>query len=137
MLGGKVHKTDCRCDYCPDVSFGKKFYEVKACGNSGQTFIYEGRLEKDYEFSQTHELFYVVWRHRVDTSLVSTIADLKRELEANTLGYAICPFEFIYKLCKQKPPTPLNSKYGSSDSNPVYGSGYRISVSGLKEYWHA
>jgi hypothetical protein len=136
LVRGRVHKTDCRCDYCPDVSAESKFFEVKAAGNSGQTFIYAGRLEKDFEFSQANELWYVVWRHRVDTSQVETIQQLKQELQRNTLGYALCPFSFIYELCKQKPPTKLNSKYGGSDTNPLYGSGYRIAVSSLKEYWH-
>ena len=134
-VSGSIHKTDCRCDYCPDVSADGIYYEVKAAGNSRQTFIYEGRLERDFEFAKRNELFYFVWSHRVDTSTVSTIAELKERLGQQTKGFAIVPFEFIYKLCKMKPAEKLNSNYGNSILNPTYGAGYRISLSSLKDYW--
>ena len=93
------------------------------------------RLEKDWEFAKDHQLFYFVWSHQVSTTEVSTIAELKRCLARQTRGYAVCPFEFVYALCKQKPPTKINSKYGGSDSRATYGEGYRVNLGALKDFW--
>lgn len=134
LFQGTVHRTDSRCDYCPDVSACNKFYEVKAVGNSGQAFIYAGRLVKDIRFAEDHALYYCIWRHSVKTQLVNTVAELKAKLATSTLGYMLVPFSDVLMLCRASQVTKLNSKYGGSDSNPRYGSGYRISVSKLAQY---
>jgi hypothetical protein len=133
VFGGVVHKTDSRCDYCPDVSACNKFYEVKAVGNSGQAFIYAGRLVKDIKFAEQNDLYYCVWRHSVKTQLVSTVAELKAKLATSTLSYMVVPFSDVLMICRQSTLTKLNSKYGGSDSNPRYGSGYRIPVTKLAQ----
>ncbi len=94
-------------------------------------FIYKGRLEKDARFAVDNELYYCVWHHRVSTKLASTVAELKRMLVEKTVGYNIVPFDQIYRLCMASKLENLNSRYGSHNDSPVYGTGYRFKINKL------
>ena len=130
-FNGKRHRTDARCDYCPNVSNSEGYLEVKATGRSNQTLIYAGRLEKDLAFSNSNSLKYVIWSHSVATSQLDTVAQLRRKLAKSIRAVYVVPFLEIYRICKLVRETPLNSAYGHSDTNPIYGSGYRISLNQL------
>lgn len=132
FVGGKRFKTDSRADYCPDVFGLGAYFEVKSAGRSNQTFVYEGRLEKDRWFAKEHSLFYAVWHHAANTKLASTEADLQRLFLASLRSLIVVPFDTISVLAGRFGRTPLNSKYGHSDSNQLYGAGYRIPVSALR-----
>lgn len=144
---GSIHKTDCRCDYCPDISYGDpiQYLEVKACGNSNSVLIYEGRLLKDLQISKELSLTisYCVWKHSVETKTHNTARELIDALTQQTLAMYLIPLQSIKEICNKLPVIKLNSKYGSSDSNPTYGSGYRIPIKKLNQFisqepkkWH-
>lgn len=133
-VNGARHRTDSRCDYCPDVSNSDSFYEVKAVGRSKQVLIYRGRLQKDLIFASTHKLFYCIWHHSVLTTELETVLELKRSLlNSNPIAYVV-PFSEVYRVCKSIEVTPLNSKYGGSNSRAQYGSGYRVPISKFKDF---
>lgn len=131
LFGGRRHKTDCTKDYCPDVSVVERdlYLECKAAGLSRQTFIYAGRIERDRKFAAHHGLYYAIWHHRARTVLASTVSELQQLFLASMQCIYVVPFAVIDALCKS--PQKLNSKYGHSDTNPVYGSGYRIRLQDL------
>lgn len=131
---GVRHRTDSRCDYCPDVSSDAGYFEVKAVGLSKQMLVYAGRLEKDFEFCKSKNLWYYVWSHNVATNRVRTVAELKKMLSVSILASYVVPFMELYRICKESSITKMNSAYGHSDTNPVYGSGYRVSLSKLKGF---
>jgi hypothetical protein len=136
VLGGRRHKTDCQADYCPDISAGSDYYEVKAAGRTNQTFIYEGRLEKDNKFCNLgHSLYYFVWHHKLDTKQYygQSIHDLETGLLNSIVGQYRIRFQDIYKICKSKKAEKLNSQYGGPDKK-TYGAGYRINISEIKQY---
>jgi hypothetical protein len=141
LLGGEQHKTDARCDYCPDVSVllqnGRSYFEVKAVGRSKQAFVYAGRLVKDRRLAQLHPLTYILWGHTLATQDYETVAELLLDLPELTLGYYRIPFADFDRLLSSRPLEKLNSRYGGSTSNPLYGSGYRIHLSALKAYFCA
>lgn len=125
---GKEH----RCygaDYCPDVSVGDNYFECKAMGRTDQTLVYEGRLYKDIKFAEGHKLFYVIWKHRVDTLKHETVISLQFALLQSLEYCAVVPFDVIENYCLWTAPKRLNSNYGGK-KNPsslkLYGSGYRI-----------
>lgn len=126
VFGGKRCRCTGTADYCPDVKVGDIYIECKAMGNSNQTMIYDGRLEKDHVFAQSHNLFYAIWSHNVSTKSVDTVEDLQRKLLAGLEWCALIPFDQIDQICLWSKPGKLNSKYGGSQDNPLYGSGYRI-----------
>ena len=140
LLKGVRYRTDSRCEYCPDVTVlnqaGNKYFEVKAVGNTQQTFIYEGRLQKDLEFAQSHELYYVLWSHATNTSLCLDEYELMCWFLKCLKEVLIVPFSSMYEVAIKQPLTKLNSRYGHSDSNPVYGAGRRIPLKKIKEYVH-
>lgn len=132
LFGGRRHKTDSTCGYCPDVVRGTVYFECKAMGRSNQTFIYSGRLEKDREFAGEHWLGYVVWWHAVDTSRAETAGELRALMLSQLRGVFVVPFEAIDTIAAGKPVEPLNSKYGrSNEAGSLYGSGVRISSTEL------
>lgn len=132
FLRGHRHKTNSQADYCPDISlrwpFGGPLYlECKAVGRSRTAFVYKGRLERDYEFAQSHALGYVIWHHFVKTNDIETVEALHRELGANTLRFYIVPFHVVWELVADRQPEKLNSKYGRSHEYPGnYGMGYKL-----------
>jgi len=127
-------KTDSRCDYCPDVALSNSYLEVKAAGRSKQTFIYEGRLEKDRKFSETHVLSYVVWSHSISVHDFENVSSLVESLRNSIECFFLVPVGAVLEVCSELRLTKLNSKYGNSDSNDLYGSGYRIPLSKLKDF---
>lgn len=134
ILGGRRHKTSAGC-YCPDVSVGEEqFFESKAAGRNGQTFVYAGRLVKDRHFAFSgRRLSYVVWHHRANTLEVSTEGELRRLVLESTEAVYLVPFAEIDRVCLDRPAEPLNSAYGSTDRK-TYGSGHRIPVLFLKSW---
>lgn len=131
-FGGRRHKCTGLAEYCPDVSIDEKiFLECKAMGRSRQTFVYAGRLEKDRRFANEYELYYVIWHHKVDTTIATTVEELEMLILSKLQWVAVIPFDHVEQLCLRlrNGPTKLNSGYGSgygSPSNKLYGSGYRI-----------
>lgn len=134
LFNGKRHKTDSTCDYCPDVSVSGNFIECKAAGRTNQTFVYRGRLDHDWLFARDHPLFYCIWHHATDTKAHATAFSLCREFIATLRGLIVVPFWAFYSIARRRPCEKLNSKYGSSDSNPTYGAGYRVSFR-LLDQW--
>lgn len=134
LLGGQVHKTSSKANYCPDVSVGKFYFECKCAGRNKETFVYGGRLEKDREFAATRWLAYVIWHHTTDTTQPATVRDLRAMFLANVKSVYVVPFEVIDEICREKDEVPLNSAYGGSKDNPLYGSGYRIRLAELAEW---
>ncbi len=140
LLGGVRYRTDSRCDYCPDVTVGNRFFEVKAVGNTNYTFIYEGRLEKDLVFAQTHELYYVLWSHGTDTLLCEDEFELFSWFIHNLKEVLIVPFTSMYEVAQSQPLTKLNSNYGhcrdTATAKTLYGAGRRISLRKIKQQVH-
>lgn len=136
LLRGRRYKTDCRAEYCPDIGALDAYFECKTAGRSNQTFVYEGRLEKDRRFASEHPLFYVVWHHSANTLVAASSRDLQRLFLATLKQILVVPFGGIDQLAGKFGKTPLNSKYGHSDTNPIYGAGYRIPVSALLTVEH-
>ena len=134
LFGGRQHKTDSRCDYCPDISLPGGYLEVKACGRTNQTLVYEGRLEKDWKFSRSNRLWYCIWHHAADTFKHEFTSELAAEFIETLRSVFVVPFWFFYSVCRNRKCERLNSKYGRSDSNPTYGAGYRVNLS-LLDRW--
>jgi len=131
LLGGVRHKCSSQADYCPDVSVdlphGRVFVECKAAGRNRETFIYEGRLEKDRLFTADRPLFYCVVHHGTDTTQADTVEDLQRRFFRNLRCLYLVPFEVIDGLCRGREPEALNSGYGGTDRK-TYGSGFRLKL---------
>lgn len=133
-VGGRRHKTQCTCDYCPDVSRigdcgATEFFESKAAGLSNQTFIYAGRLAKDQKFVETgRSLTYVVWHHGAATLEASTVRELEQLVSLRMLAVYAVPFFEVLAICGSLNEEPLNSRYGHSRDQyrKTYGSGYRL-----------
>lgn len=141
LVGGRRHKNDSRCDYCPDVSVrtpaGLAYLESKAAGRNGETFVYSGRLEKDREFAKDHRLLYCVWHHRARTVEAATVGELQRLVLASLRSVALIPFAALDAYCRTLREEPLNSAYGKGHGGSqarVYGNGYRIRLSALKNF---
>lgn len=134
LVGGYRHKTDSRCDYCPDISLGDRYIECKAAGKTNQTFVYEGRLMKDWEFSRSNQLFYCIWHHNTKTTDHQFVSSLLTEFIASLKCVFIVPFWAFYSICRRRPCQRLNSRYGNSDRNPTYGAGYRVPLSLLDSF---
>jgi hypothetical protein len=145
------YRTDSRVSYCPDLALYHRlrrsckanfhlppvcFIEVKCVGLTRSTFVYASRLAKDESFTTVHDLHYLLFSHRLDTSVCHSTYDLQvgflRELQAVYLF----PFASIHAAACTVPATPLNSSYGHSNSNPVYGVGYRLPLRLLRQYPH-
>lgn len=140
VLGGFRHKTDSQADYCPDISRPKSigrgldFFECKAAGLSRQTFIYEGRLKKDRRFAKRFDLKYLIWHHTAKTKQARSVFELRSLLLQRIVCAYLVPFSVIDSICQGLSVEKLNSAYGHSDSNPVYGSGVRIPIKALEAY---
>jgi hypothetical protein len=135
LFGGKRHKTDSRCEYCPDVSRDDLFYfECKSVGKSKEALIYKGRLEKDKIFAEDNALYYVIWHHTTQTKHASTVCDLKSLFLYNLKSIYVVPFSKIYELCLNVKPTNMNRSYGNGDKNTVYRTGYRLKLSELDNW---
>lgn len=132
-IGGHRHKTDSRCDYCPDVSVGSMFFECKAVGLTNQMFIYAGRLNNDRLFAANHMLWYAVVHHRTSTKKWCTVKELETAVITSIRCIYLIPFSVVSAKCIKE--VPLNSKYGSSQSNKrLYGSGFRLPLSWFTEW---
>lgn len=131
LLRGRRYRTDSRCNYCPDVFALGAWFEVKAAGRNCETFVYAGRLEKDKVFARDRELYYVIWHHRANTLRAASREDLMRLFLMNLQAIYIVPFSRVIEVAEAVTATPLNSKYGKSDTNPIYGSGYRLPLKKL------
>jgi hypothetical protein len=130
FFNGHRYRTDCRSDYCPDVTAGGQFFEVKTVGKTNHTFIYEGRLKKDRKFYDAgNSLSYVLWQHRSLTRICLDVFELECLFLATLIRVLVVPFQFIEQAALMSPVTKLNSKYGHSNTNPTYGAGYRIPIS--------
>lgn len=130
MFNGDKHRCSSKATYCPDVSIGGElFLECKAVGPSKSVLVYSGRLDKDWDFSCKHQLFYVVWHHGVkNCSQYTTQEDLQAMLLLETRWCAVVPFDDIWRLCRKYREKTINTQYGISKGSPLYGSGYCIPV---------
>lgn len=134
IFGGRRHIDSGAYDYCPDVSIGDLYLECKAMGTSGQSMVYTGRLEKDYEFTRRRKLIYCIWHHTAKPNLYETVEDVEAAILANLQWCAWIPFAEIYAYCAARVPEPLNSQYGKHSNPGVYGSGYRLPKSFIKPW---
>lgn len=139
FVGGRRHRTRSDCDYCPDVSRtdpdGVVYFESKAAGLNGQTFVYQGRLEKDRAFVQSgRRLYYVIWGHKARTKDASTVSELERLLLSSVRRVFLVPFADLDAIAKGLKITKLNSGYGSKTDAKTYGSGIRIQLSLLTPF---
>jgi hypothetical protein len=134
FFNGIRRKTDSRCDYCPDVSVSGGFIECKAAGQTRQTFVYSGRLDRDWVFSQSHRLWYCIWHHDVKTKSFDFVSELLRAFIVSLKAVYVVPFWAFYSVARSRPCVRLNSKYGGSDKNPTYGAGYRVNLSNLNDW---
>lgn len=125
----KIHKDISGYDYCPDISWLGAYYEVKAVGKSNQLFIYKGRLENDIKLHEQREFFYLIWRHGAGVVLGETSAELKKKIITTLKALYIIPFSVVLKSCVERAEIKLNSNYGHSLTNKLYGSGYRMALS--------
>lgn len=136
LFKGRRYRTDSRSDYCPDVKALDTYFEVKAVGRTKHTFIYQGRLEKDLAFSRSNKLAYVFWCHNIDSKFCYDSFELRCMFLATLTKILVVPFEVVYETARLSPVTKLNSKYGHSDTNPIYGAGYRIPISRIMKFPH-
>jgi hypothetical protein len=128
VLGGQRHVCSSSSEYCPDVSIGEHIYlECKSVGFTSKVIIYHGRLDKDFDFSTTHLLFYAVWRHAVRVKPYQTVEDLHAALLIGTQWLAIVPFDEIWRLAHEQKLVKLNSK-----SN--YITGYQIPIKHIEKW---
>lgn len=132
ILHGRRYRTDSRCNYCPDVFALGAWFEVKTAGRNNESFVYQGRLEKDRRFAEQRQLYYVIWHHAADTKACLTHADLRRSFLMSLKAVYVLPFAEVDAVAQSVTVTKLNSKYGKSDTNPVYGAGYRLPIKMLK-----
>lgn len=128
VFGGVRHRTDSRAQYCPDVVIGDTiFLECKAARRSvGNLLVYHGRLDKDFDFSRTRLLFYVVWCHNVAGNSYSTVEQLEDALMLETLWCAVIPFDEVWRLCKKHASKTYNTEYGKSSNSKLYDRLYRV-----------
>lgn len=135
LLGGVRYKTDSTCEYCPDVRAAGLFVECKGVGQSGQAFIYKGRLERDEAFSRQHPLAYLIWHHDAKPSEFTTVEQLRRSLPDHLKATYLIPFPAIKELCTAAKEYRLNTVYGRTREYPtVYGTGYRFPISRLSPF---
>lgn len=135
IFNGKRFKSDSRCKYCPDVWIKGIFIECKAAGRSKQTFIYQGRLEKDKEFAKEFDLVYCIWHHTAYTKRAATDMELRWLFLSKMKAIYLVPFSEILaviKRCNIK-SEQLNSKYGGTNRT-TYGTGYRINIRELEPF---
>src|SRR5204862_352334 len=125
-LNGVRYRTDSRAEYCPDVKAGSLYLECKAVGQSNQAFVYGGRLLKDRAFARQCSLWYAIWNHAAETKLAATVKELEKLVLATMRGLYLVPFQAIDAVCAALEPEPLNSRYGRSDTDEAYGSGFRF-----------
>jgi len=111
--------------------YGKIFIECKAAGNSKQTFIYAGRVEKDRKFAEERVLYYAIVHHGLNTKDYETVEELQRALFPKLKCLYFVPFDEIDRLCVKE--EPLNSGYGGTDRR-TYGSGFRIPLGKLEDW---
>lgn len=137
LLGGRRHKDDSQCDYCPDVSVmspaGRVYVECKSVGQSNQAFIYSGRLEKDFLFAESRLLFYGILSHRMATKDYRYVSHIQREFFLHLDAFYLVPFLEIAKLCQKE--ENLNSNYGGTDRK-IYGRGFRFPLKAVED-WRA
>lgn len=139
-FGGERHKLDSRFDYCPDISIPgevRQYLEVKAAGNSKQTFVYRGRLLKDCRFTKSRRLMYVVWHHRLATQEYDTAAELLDAMPGLIQCVYRVPFHEMWAIANETPIEKLNSQYGKHGSekhDKCYGEGHRISIKSLESF---
>ncbi len=138
LFNGVRFRTDCGADYCPDVRVKDTYLECKTVGNSRQTLIYEGRLEKDRRFSESHTLLYCIWTHDLETTLYPdlTVEGIQRLFLTHVQKIYLVPFPEICRIALETGVTKLNSKYGNQYNNPVYSSGYRIPLFRIEQGVH-
>lgn len=134
LFNANRHKLDSSCDYCPDLSIESLFIECKAAGRNKETFIYQGRLEKDREFSKSHNLMYAILHHTTNTLLSDTVEELETDFLMSIQCLYLVPFEVIDNIASSLPEEKLNSKYGRHANRQLYGSGVRLRLS-MIESW--
>lgn len=130
------YAPDICCErYCFCCQNAHYFYlECKATGRSNQFLIYQGRLEKDRIFAETHQLFYCIWHHNTNTLLYSSTQELRDALLSHLRGIYIIPFLAVDEAAKSRRVQKLNSHYGNSDGNPVYGCGITMPLSLFNDF---
>jgi hypothetical protein len=98
--------------------------------------IYEGRLEKDKVFAENNQLFYVLLCHSVDSMICHNTFEIRVAFLSTLRQIIVAPFDSVYEAAKMSKVTKLNSAYGHSDTNPVYGTGYRLPIKRLLTFPH-
>lgn len=139
LFGGRRHRTMTGVDYCPDVSVGEVYLEVKTMGRSLQTWIYSGRLEKDIAFSAAYPLLYCIWKHATDSSQAVTVDGLKDLFLRSLQAVYLVPFSTMHQISQAAPRTPCNSKYYGKHNCPsdsLYGEATRIKLADIESFPH-
>jgi hypothetical protein len=136
LTGGRRHKTQGTADYCPDVSLAGRYFESKAAGKKGETFVYEGRLAKDRLFAAAFPLSYVIWHHKTDTLRSATVDELEAAVLVAMRAVYVVPFAALDAAALASPVMKLNSGYGQTrhTDKKIYGSGRRVRLGSLAPY---
>ena len=124
---GSLIPDSTKSDYCSDVVIGPHYIEVKASGSTGETFVYEGRLNKDVDFyKQGHSLTYFIWSHNTHTTQHTNAKELYASIMETIDCLYVVPFPIIWLTYTTTKRVRLNShNYGSPD-NPLYKHGFRF-----------
>jgi hypothetical protein len=147
LFNGTRLQTDSRCPYYPDIAltcrisptrWSNIYLECKSAGLSNQTFIYKGRLEKDWTFAQDHKLIYVIWHHSAYVGRAETFNELKALFLSKIKAVYLVPFESIDEICSSLRLEKLNTKYGHKPglAGEAYGSGYRFPIKAIEKVTH-
>lgn len=135
LVGGRRHRTDGTCDYCPDVSVGhppRWFVESKSVGRTGHAIIYAHRLNKDVLFQADTRIpfCYAFWRHRVSACDFDTVSKLHDALALGLTDCVVLTLGEIERLTKNMSTRMLNYKavtpVGKRNGYFKYGEGYSL-----------
>lgn len=113
LFHAKRHRTDGRCDVCPDLSLIERplsFIEAKSVGCTRAGIIYEHRLRKDREFVDAigAQLTYVFWMHRSRVGGCDTRGAIHCSLARTAWAVVALSLAQIEDLCRFRPARKMN-----------------------------
>lgn len=132
----QLHKTDSRCDYCPDVSCSLGYVESKSVGQTGQIIVYRHRLLKDQRLEVP--LYYCIWRHCLRVAGYRWQMDLWQGLAESIDSAVLLPLATLHMELLRTPLRILNRGRKTPDGHRLgygsngYGKGYSVPYATLR-----
>jgi len=99
-------------DICPDLVMKpswfvkpskERYLENKSIGKSGELVVRKVQYEREQEFAEKNECYYVLWRHDAPVIQAPTRLDLYAMLAKHAKEVLVIPTSVIHDLCKQRP----------------------------------